>query len=85
MIGLFWLVIPGVFALLPGKDAPFPTLFRTITNVEQWLRDRTWPGSLGPMLAWLLMHLVVWGLVFLLIHLTLYPFPNITHVLNHGG
>ena len=28
---------------------------------------------------------VVWGLVFLLLHLTLYPFPDITHLLNPTG
>jgi hypothetical protein len=84
-IGLIWLLLPACFALLPGKDAPFPTLFRTVANVEQWLRGRAWPGSLGPASAWLLVHVIVWGLVFLLIHLTLYPYPDITHILNPSG
>jgi hypothetical protein len=84
-IALIWLVLPAFFALLPGADAPFPTLFRTVTNVERWLRGRTWPRSLGPVSAWFLVHVIVWGLVFLLLHLTLYPFPNITHILNPTG
>jgi hypothetical protein len=87
-IGFFWLVLPGLTGFIAGKDAEFPNLFRTIHNLEQWIarpRRHQWAERLGHALAWLLTLLLVWGMVFLMLHLTLYPFPNITHILNHGG
>jgi hypothetical protein len=87
-IGFFWLLLPGVTGFAKGKDAQFPNLFRTIQNLEQWIaRPRRTEGAerLGHAVAWLLSFLLVWGMVFLMLHLTLYPFPNITHILNHGG
>jgi hypothetical protein len=40
---------------------------------------------IGKGAAFLVSFVLVWGMVFLMLHLTLYPFPNITHILNHGG
>jgi hypothetical protein len=87
-IGFFWLLLPGLTGFLAGKDADFPNLFRTIANLEEWLgkpRKHAWVQRVGTTAAWLLSFLLVWGMVFLMLHLTLYPFPNITHILNHEG
>jgi hypothetical protein len=86
-IAAVWIVIPSLVAFVAGRDVPFPTLFRTLDNLETWLRRQRFHRAvwLGPVLAWLLGFVVVWGLVVLLLHLTLYPFPDITHVLNPGG
>lgn len=81
-IGLLCFVVPSLYAFVAGKDAPFPTLFRTYANALEWLRGR---HEGGRSLAWIVSLVVVWGLAFLLIHLTLYPFPNITHLLNPNG
>ncbi len=84
-LGLFWLVIPSVLAFALGRDMPFPTLFRTIANLEDWLRARRWPLTLGPIAAWLVAYVVFAGLAILLLHLTLDPYPDITRILNPGG
>lgn len=81
-IGLFWLALPTVWSLARGKDAEFPTLFRTVANLEQWIGRH---GEIGKAVAWTVSVVLIWGMVFLMLHLTLYPFPNITHILNHGG
>jgi hypothetical protein len=85
LLGLLWLLIPGLLAFARGMDLPFPTLFRTVTNLEDWLSARSWPLSLGPLLGWLVAYVVVAGLVILLLHLTLYPYPDITHIINPNG
>lgn len=88
LIGLLWLVIPSLVAFLAVKDPPFPTMFRTVANLEDWLQTRDWTAGsrpLGPLLAWLVSFVILWGLVVLLLHITLYPFPNITHILNPDG
>jgi hypothetical protein len=88
LLALLWLVIPSLIAFLAVKDPPFPTLFRTAANLEDWLRTRGWKlgqRPLGPLLAWLVSFIILWGLVVLLLHITLYPFPNITHILNPDG
>ncbi|MGD0273235.1 MAG: hypothetical protein ABSB96_05875 [Gaiellaceae bacterium] len=85
LLGLLWLVMPSILAFVLAKDMPFPTLFRTIKNLEDWLKTRTWRWSLGPILAWLVSYVILAGLVILLLHLTLYPYPNITKVLNPTG
>jgi hypothetical protein len=88
LVGLLWLVVPTVVGFLWAKDVPFPTLFRSIANLEDWLRARSWSLgslSLGPALAWLISYMVLWGLVVLLLHLTFYPYPDITHILNPHG
>jgi hypothetical protein len=84
-IALLWFVVPAVYLAAAGKEAPFPTLFRTVINLEEWLRSRRWPLYLGPRSAWILVHVVVAGLVILLIHLVFYPFPDISHILNPSG
>jgi hypothetical protein len=78
-IGLFWIALPTIQSLARGKDAEFPTLIRTVQNAEDWVSDH-----LGKPVGWLLSFVLLWGMVFLLLHLTFYPFPNITHVLNPG-
>jgi len=87
-IGFFWVLLPSLDAFLRGKDAAFPTLFRTVTNLEDWLRHwgpQLWRRQVGAGLAWLVSYVLVWGLLFLMIHLTLYPYPDITHILNPSG
>jgi hypothetical protein len=87
-IGLLWLVIPGLAAFIWTTDVPFPSMFRTVMNLEDWFRAQPWKiGSrpIGPMLAWLIAFIILWGMVVLLLHLTLYPYPNITHILNPNG
>jgi hypothetical protein len=87
-LALIWLVAPAVYAFLSGKDAPFPTLFRSVVNLEDWLKSQPWTLgklSLGPVLGWLLIYVIVVGLAILLFHLTLYPYPDITKILNPGG
>lgn len=81
-IALLWFVIPSLYAFVAGRDAPFPTLFRTILNLESRLRDH---GETGKALAWLFSFVLVWGFVFLLFHLVFYPFPDITKILNPTG
>ena len=87
-IAFFWIVLPSLYAFIRGRDAAFPTLFMTIVDLEEWLGSwRRWPWlhRLGQGLSWLVAFALVWGLVFLMIHLTLYPYPDITHILNPGG
>lgn len=84
-LGLFWLVIPSLLALAAAKDVPFPTLFRTVGNLEDGLRKRNLPLDLGPILAWLVAYVIFAGLVILLLHLTLYPYPDITKIINPHG
>jgi hypothetical protein len=84
-LGLLWIAIPSFAALVFQRDVPFPTLFRTIGNLESWLGTRRLPWSLGPKLAWLVAYVIFAGLAILLLHLTLYPYPNITHILNPNG
>lgn len=85
LLFFLWLGVPSVVALVGGRDVPFPTLFRSVANLEEWLKKQTWPWTLGPVLGWLVSYVIVAGLVILLIHLTLYPYPDITHILNPGG
>ncbi len=85
LLGLLWVVVPSVLAFARAADVPFPTFFRTVKNFEDWLAGRKWKHSLGPALAWLASYLILTGLVILLLHLTLYPFPSITKILNPHG
>ncbi len=79
-IGLFWIALPTIQSLARGRDAEFPTLIRTVQNLEEWVSQH-----LGRAVGWLMSFVLLWGMVFLLLHLTFYPFPNITHVLNPNG
>jgi hypothetical protein len=85
LLFLFWLVIPSLVVFFGGREVPFPTLFRTVRNLEESLAHARLPWNLGPLLAWFVTYVILAGLVILLIHLTLYPYPNITHILNPKG
>lgn len=85
LLFLFWLVIPSLVVFFGGREVPFPTLYRTVRNLEEWLERKRWRWNLGPLLAWFVTYVILAGLVILLIHLTLYPYPNITHILNPKG
>ena len=84
-LGPLWVAVPSFVALVFQKDVPFPTLFRTIGNLEDWLSSRRLPWLPGPKLAWLVAYVIFAGLAILLLHLTLYPYPEITHILNPNG
>lgn len=67
LIAICCLVIPNVLAFWFARDVPFPTLFAVLAGVE-----RRWPPVALVILA---------GLVVLLVHLALYPWPDIfSHV-----
>ena len=83
LLFLFWFVVPSLVVFFGGREVPFPTLFRTVRNLEEGLASL--PGSFGPLLAWFATYVILAGLVILLLHLTLYPYPNITHILNPKG
>ncbi len=85
LLGLLWFAVPSILAFARASDVPFPTLFRTVVNLEEWLQSRTWPRSLGPTLGWLVAFVVLWGLVVLMLHLTFYPYPDITHIVDPNG
>ena len=85
LLFLFWLVIPSLVVFFGGREVPFPTLYRTVRNLEDWLEQKRLPWNLGPLLAWFTTYVILAGLVILLIHLTLYPYPDITHVINPKG
>jgi hypothetical protein len=65
LTALWWVVIPSALAWPKAfaVDVPFPTLFETVRSLERRLR--------------FLALVVVAGLVVLLIHLVLYPWPAI--------
>lgn len=65
LTALFWVVIPTLMAWPKrfAADVPFPTLFETIRSLERRLR--------------ILALAVAAGLVILLLHLVLYPWPSI--------
>jgi hypothetical protein len=67
---LLWVILPSALAW-PKRyalDVPFPTLFATVRSLERRLR--------------LLALVVAAGLVVLLLHLVLYPWPSIIPDLN---
>ena len=82
-LALLWIVVPSALALFLAKDMPFPPLVRSVRNLEDWLRARRPP--VGPALAWIVGYVILAGLVILLLHLALYPYPDITKVLNPNG
>jgi hypothetical protein len=67
LIGFFFLVVPAVAGGMRSLrlEIPFPTLFRSVANLEKRV----------PVVA----LVVIAGLVILLIHLALYPWPDVTH------
>jgi hypothetical protein len=62
-IALLLVIFPNALAFFSKSDVPFPTLFRTIANLERHAR----PVAL----------VVLAGLVVLLIHLAFYPWPHV--------
>jgi hypothetical protein len=67
-IALLCAAVPCVIAFVWAKDVPFPTFFATLANLERR--------------AHFVMVLVLIGLAILLVHLALYPWPNIFHILK---
>jgi len=67
-IALFCVAVPSVVAFVWAKDVPFPTFFRTLAYLERRVH--------------FLPVVVFIGLVILLVHLALYPWPNVFHVLK---
>jgi hypothetical protein len=65
LTALWWVIVPNVLAWPKhfALDVPFPTLFETVRSLERRLR--------------FLALVVVAGLVMLLIHLVLYPWPAV--------
>jgi hypothetical protein len=61
LIAIAFLIIPNVLAYWFAKDVPFPTLFRTLADL-----DRRWHP---------LVLIIVAGLSVLVVHLVAYPWP----------
>lgn len=61
LIAVAFLIIPNVLAFWFAKDVPFPTLFRTLADL-----DRRWHP---------LVLIIVAGLSVLVVHLVAYPWP----------
>jgi hypothetical protein len=86
LVALLWFVVPSIVAFVRGSDVAYPTMVRTVQNLADWFRKQdTWPWQLGPKLAWFVTFVIIWGLVILFVHLTFYPYPDITHVINPSG
>lgn len=64
LIAVFWVLIPSLLAWPKtfAADVPFPTLFSTIRSLERRLR--------------FVAYGVIAGMVILLLHLVLYPWPS---------
>jgi hypothetical protein len=75
-----WVLLPTVTAVL-GRRHSYASLPKTIIELEHVLAHK---GRVGRGAAWTLGFILVWGMAFLLLHLTLYPFPDITKTLNKG-
>jgi hypothetical protein len=76
LIATFAVILPSLLALVAGRDAPFPTLFATVKNIEE---------RLGPVWGSFFAAAVLAGLVILLLHIVLYQWPDVTHILNPNG
>jgi hypothetical protein len=68
LIAFFVLVLPSIFAWRFAAYVPFPTLFRTVGNLQ---------GRVQMVGTAVVAFVVILG-----IHLALYPWPNISHVLK---
>ena len=84
-VAVLWFVVPSLVAFFSGNDVPYPTMARTVKDLSDWLERRSWPWLLGPKLAWASTFVILWGLAILFVHLTLYPYPDITHIVNPSG
>jgi hypothetical protein len=69
LIAVVVIVAPSAMAFVWGRYVPFPTLFRTVANLERRFH--------------LVGLVVVSFIVGLLFHLAFYPWPSIAHVLQH--
>ena len=65
LIALFCVVVPSILAYFFTTDVPFPTLFRTIADLQARVH------AVG--------MVILAGLAILLIHLALYPWPAVFH------
>ena len=65
LVAVVCIGFPSALAYWGGKDVPFPGLFRTLADLE-----RRWHWAAIIVLA---------GLAVLLIHLALYPWPDVPH------
>jgi hypothetical protein len=65
LIGLFCIVVPSILAYWWRTDVPFPTLFAALASLQQRVH--------------FVALIVLAGLVVLLIHLALYPWPDVSH------
>lgn len=68
LLAIFYLIIPTALALWHAWDVPFPTLFRTIANLERRFH--------------FVAVLIVAGLVVLALHLAFFPWPDIARILQ---
>ncbi len=75
---VIWVVLPTVTAVR-GKVHAYPSVTKTIVNLERAVARKFGHGA-----AWVVGFVLVWGMAFLLLHLTLYPFPDITREINRG-
>jgi hypothetical protein len=71
---LLWVLLPTISAA--RKKHKYPSLPKTLVNLERWI------AGYSTAVAWAVGFAVVWAMAFLLLHLTLYPFPDITRELN---
>jgi len=63
LIAIFLVIIPNALAFWFTKEMPFPTLYRTVANLERRWR----PAAM----------VIVAGLVVLMLHLAFFPWPDI--------
>jgi hypothetical protein len=84
-VAMLWFVTPSLVAFFSGDDVPYPTMVRTVKNLSDWFEKQTWRWALGPKLAWFVTFVILWGLAILFAHLLLYPYPDITHIVDPTG
>jgi hypothetical protein len=63
LIAIFLVIIPNALAFWFAKEVPFPTLYRTVADLERRWR----PAAM----------VIVAGLVVLMLHLVFFPWPDI--------
>jgi hypothetical protein len=62
LLAVFCVIVPDLLAYWFARDVPFPTLARTVVNLE-----RRWPPAA---------MIIVAGLVVLMFHLAFFPWPD---------
>src|SRR5262249_24803982 len=63
LFAFFFVLVPNLAAVCLGRRIPFPTLARTVINLEH----RCWPTG----------KIIVIGLVVLMIHFAVAPWPSL--------